>query len=48
MFRCALFAVAGWVIFPLLAVYFIVRLARWMSRFRVLAREGAMFRDMIR
>lgn len=47
MFRYALFAVAGWVTFPLLAVYFIVRLARWMSRFRALAREGAMFRDMI-
>ncbi len=41
-----LLPVVGWVIFPLLAAYFIVRLDRSMNRFRVLIRAGAMFRDM--
>ncbi|SFU73832.1 EAL domain-containing protein [Pseudoduganella namucuonensis] len=47
MYWYALFAFAALVIFPVLCACFIVRLARWMNRFRVLAREGAMFRDMI-
>lgn len=35
------------IMFFLIAGYFIVYLTRWTNRLRVLAREGAMFRDMI-